>query len=196
VAKLFRPASTRLARATPVFAIVGGTLDTVTAERDGLDPGPLWSAHRRLGDACGELALGAFNLDDRQVFRAMAWKLPATGGIAATYAMWNAIADAAIEFEFDHQICQRVDRLAPDELLGEEQRSAAKVAGYRAQLELMVPRVAAARAALERDHPRLGAMAWSLGVIEVVGWALFLVVVRQELRAWRERREARDGTQA
>jgi hypothetical protein len=34
VAKLFRPASTGLARATPVFAIVGGTLDTVTGAMD------------------------------------------------------------------------------------------------------------------------------------------------------------------
>jgi hypothetical protein len=75
----------------------------------------------------------------------------------------------------------------------EEQRSAAEVAAYRARLEPFVPRLAAARAELERDRPVLAAMAWSLGIIEVVGWALFLVVLRQEYRAWRGRRASRSA---
>jgi hypothetical protein len=150
----------------------------------------LWQVHGDLVSADDRLGMAAFSFDDWEVMDAMEWRLPATRGLAAVKEAEGARADVTADFEMRHPICRWVEYANMDELREEERRSSAEVAAYRAQLEPFVPRLAEARAALERDHPRLGALAWSLGVIEVVGWALFVVVVRQELRAWRKRREA------
>jgi hypothetical protein len=155
----------------------------------------LWKVHRELVSADHRLGMAAFSVHDWEVTEAMRWRLPATRGMKVLEEVERELADTA-DFEMRHPICRWVEYANMDELREEERRSSAEVAAYRAQLEPFVPRLAEARAALERDHPRLGAIAWSLGVIEVVGWALFLVVLRQELRAWRKRRNARDGTQA
>jgi hypothetical protein len=150
----------------------------------------LWKVHNDLVNADDALGMAAFTVDDWEVTEAMKWRLPATRGLAVVEKGERALSAVTLDFEMRHPICRWVEYANMDELREEERRSSVEVAAYRAQLEPFVPRLAEARAALERDHPRLGAIAWSLGVIEVVGWALFLVVVRQELRAWRERREA------
>lgn len=166
-------------------------------ERSGrLEVKRLWKAHRELVNARHAFGMAAFSVDDWEVTAAVEWRLPATRGIAAIEEVQGALADVTLDFEVRHPICRWADYLDAGELREEERRSTAEVAAYRAKLEPFPARLTEARAALERDRPLLAAMAWSLGVIEVVGWALFLVVLRQELHAWRARREARARTGA
>jgi hypothetical protein len=163
-----------------------------SASSDSLTRDQLWKVHRELEGSSHAVGLAAFSVDDWEASQAMDWALPGTRGLAAVYEVDFGLAKAITEFEMDHPVCVDAE-LAPERLREEEQRSAAEVAAYRARLEPFVARLAAARAALERDRPVLAAMAWSLGVIEVVGWALFLVVLRQEYRAWRGRRASRSA---
>lgn len=76
----------------------------------------------------------------------------------------------------------------------EEARSQAVYAEIRGKLVEHQAALERAWQQFERDRPKVAAVAWTLGILELVGWALGLAILPGEIRTlkaqWRARREA------
>ncbi len=171
-------------------------------------------AMRRRRVSCAEIIPGdALSLDDIldlnaealdatwEVNRAFAsdtpfWgykkELPGTASFYSVYDMSGTIQGILADFRYDPNLCRRVPKGDDAALRREEQRSQARLDEQRLKLEALYGHLAAAKAAYERDRPKLTALVWLLGILQVVGWSLlYLVILPYEIRAWRARRAAR-----
>jgi hypothetical protein len=115
--------------------------------------------------------------------------LPWTSGLFSFYqASISTQADLA-RLEWNLGLCHRVRDLDDARLREEEQHSQARLDEHSAKLEGLFDHLKAGKEAYERDRPKLTAAAWSLGLFQVVGWGLLcLVVLPNDIRAWRARR--------
>ena len=120
--------------------------------------------------------------------------LPWTAGLYSVYHASGSAQDHLAHLTREPDLCRRVPDGDNAKLREEEQRSQAWLNEQRLKIEELYNRLTVARAAYEQDRPKLAALAWSLGVLQVVGWGLlYLVILPQEMRAWRKRRAERKG---
>lgn len=129
--------------------------------------------------------------------------LPWTSGLYAVYDTSGKAQDTLARDYDDLDICRRqaVEVHGEDEAKArlrferEEKRSQAWLDAERIKLEELYDHLKAAKAAYERERLKLTAAAWSLGLLQVVGWGLLcLVVLPHDIRTWRARRaEMRKG---
>jgi hypothetical protein len=115
--------------------------------------------------------------------------LPWTSGLYSVYEASGKTQDVLARLTDDLDLCRRVPEGGDAGFRREEQRSQAWLDAQRARLEELYAHLKAAKAAYERDRLKLTAAAWSLGLLQVVGWgSLFLVVLPHDIRSWRARR--------
>lgn len=122
--------------------------------------------------------------------------LPFTPGLYKLFKASITAQKALAKLRRELDLCRRVsgDDEDEDEAREEEKRSQAWLDEQRQELERLDRDLATARKAYEEDRPKLAAVAWTLGVLQVVGWSLlYFVVLPQDLRAWRQRRAAKKG---
>ena len=125
--------------------------------------------------------------------------LPYTGGLYSIYFASGHTQDLLAKLTRHLDLCRRIaddDDVEAREVAAhdEEKRSQAWLDEQRQKLEELDRDLANARAAYEEDRPKLALVAWTLGVLQVVGWSLlYFVVLPQELRAWRQRRASKKG---
>jgi len=120
--------------------------------------------------------------------------LPYAGGLYSLYLASGRTQDLLAHLTRRLDLCRRVSGDDEDETREEEKRSQAWLDEQRQELEKLDRDLTTARKAYEEDRPKLAAVAWTLGVLQVVGWSLlYFVVLPQDLRAWRQRRAAKKG---
>lgn len=115
--------------------------------------------------------------------------LPWTSGLFSFFKTSISTQADLARLEWNLDLCRRVPKEDDAKLREEEQRSQARLDAQRAKLEELYAHLKAAKAAYERDRLKLTAAAWSLGLLQVVGWGLLcLVVLPHDIRSWRARR--------
>jgi hypothetical protein len=118
--------------------------------------------------------------------------LPGTASFYSVYNISGAIQGILADLSYRPKLCRRIPEGDDAALRREEQRSQAWLDEQRLKLEDLYARLTAAKAAYERDRPKLTALAWSLGILQAVGWSiLYFSILPYEFRAWRERRAQR-----
>jgi hypothetical protein len=126
--------------------------------------------------------------------------LPWTSGLYSVYDASGKAQDSLARYYNDLDIChgRAVEVHGEDEAEArlrqerEEKRSQVWLDAERTKLEELYGHLKAAKAAYERDRLKLTAAAWSLGLLQVVGWgSLCLVVIPHDIRSWRARRAER-----
>lgn len=118
-------------------------------------------------------------------------RLPFTAGLNSVYEASGPVQDYVAALIWRVGVCRVAERddEAPRE---EERRIELWMERRRAELRELSARLTEARAAYERDRPKLTILAWSLGFVQLVGWGLLVcVVLPQDYRKWRERRALR-----
>jgi hypothetical protein len=125
--------------------------------------------------------------------------LPYIGGLHSLFKASIAVQAKLARLTRELDLCRRIpddDDVEAREVAAhdEEKRSQAWLDEQRQKIEELDRDLANARAAYEEDRPKLALVAWTLGVLQVVGWSLlYFVVLPQELRAWRQRRASKKG---
>lgn len=128
--------------------------------------------------------------------------LPFTGGLYAIYSSSGHIQDLLARTTGRSDLCRRIRDADDDDeagsheaaLLAEEKRSQAWLDERLQELEALSGDLAKARTTYEADRPKLAAVAWTLGLLQVIGWSLlYFVVLPQSLRTLREQRAAKKG---
>jgi hypothetical protein len=116
-------------------------------------------------------------------------RLPWTSGLYAVYDASGVAQDQLSHLKWNLDLCREVPEDDDASLRQEEKRSQTWLDAQRAKLKELYDHLKAAKAAYERDRPKLTAAAWSLGFLQVVGWGLLcLVVLPHDIRSWRARR--------
>lgn len=120
-----------------------------------------------------------------------------TSGLYSVYDASGKTQDKLARYYDDLDICRgrAVEVYGEDEAEArlrqerEEKRSQAWLDAERVKLEGLYDHLKAAKAAYARDQLKLTAAAWSLGLLQAVGWGLLcLVVIPHDIRARRVRR--------
>jgi hypothetical protein len=129
--------------------------------------------------------------------------LPWTSGLYSVYDASGKTQDTLARYYDDLDICRRraIGVYGEDEAEArlhqerEEKRSQVWLDAERGKLEELYDHLKAAKTAYERERLKLTAAAWSLGLLQVVGWGLLsLVVLPHSIRTWLARRaEMRKG---
>jgi len=146
-----------------------------------------WMLRGGLAGANHGVGMAAFSVDSWSSW-ASRTGAPGTKGLRAIYWYSGDLADYLADFQLGQSLCNGQEWREGGDLKEEEQRSQAVVSAYREELEKFRPKLAAARELYERDRPVLKALAWSLGLLELIGLPLFVMVALKDLRAWRARR--------
>jgi len=149
-----------------------------------------WGFHEGLDGANHELGGAAFSFDDDLVLWASRTGAPGTKGLRATYRCWSDLSDYLADVQIHQSLCSGEEWREGEDLKEEEERSQAVISAYREELEKFRPKLAAARELYDRDRPLLKSLAWSLGLFELFGLPLLVIVGLKDLRAWRARRRA------
>jgi hypothetical protein len=148
-----------------------------------------WGLRGGLDGANHSVGMAAFSIDSWSSW-ASRTGAPGTKGLRAIYWSWGDLSDYLGDVQINQSLCNGQEWREGEELKEEEQRSQAVVSAYREELERFRPKLAAAREIYERDRPVLEALAWSLGLLELIGLPLFVMVALKDLRAWRARRRS------
>ena len=184
---------------------------TEAADRLTAEKASLLFAHA--ADAASDVS-GAFSADSF-IMRLAHWSrpgrfadwLPYSSGLDAVYAASTATRLATVDMNYKLRgfmfFChKRVELLGfstddgdSRDLLAsiteEEQRNQAWINEQVPRLRALHRNLLEAKKVFDRDSPKLTALAWSLGTLQLVGWPLiFFVLFPRELRLYRQRREA------
>jgi len=116
--------------------------------------------------------------------------LPYTAGLYSVYHASMAAQRYLVQLVDGHELCHGIPGSEEAQARKEEQSSQAQLDELLARLRELESGIAAARAAYQDERPRLTAIAWSLGILQSVGWGC-LFVLPSELRARRQRRAQR-----
>jgi hypothetical protein len=112
-----------------------------------------------------------------------------TSGLYSVYEASGKTQDVLARLTDDFDLCRCVPEGDDAGFRQEEQRSQAWLNSQHAKLEELYAHLKTAKAAYEQDRLKLTAAAWSLGLLQVVGWGLLcLVVLPHDIRSWRARR--------
>lgn len=118
--------------------------------------------------------------------------LPFSGGTYAIYWASGAIQDALSRFTNQYGLCRRLrDDADADELREVEEKSQKWLDERTAALKELEKKLADARTAFEADRIPLGILAWALGILQIVGWGLTLILLPRDVRALREMQAAK-----
>lgn len=128
------------------------------------------------------------------LFWSLRASLPYTHGIGRTYEASLAAHIRVSEIYHHIDLCRPIYSDDPTELREEEERSRERLSTQRQTLDELDGELAAARAAYEADRPKLSMVAWSLGLLQLVGWGLlYFFLLPQTIRTWRQRRAEKSG---
>jgi len=148
-----------------------------------------WMLRGGLAGANHGVGMAAFSVDSWSSW-ASRTGAPGTKGLRATYRCWSDLSDYLADVQIHQSLCSGEEWREGEDLKEEEERSQAVISAYREELEKFRPKLAAARELYDRDRPLLKSLAWSLGLFELFGLPLLVIVGLKDLRAWRARRRA------
>lgn len=152
------------------------------------------------GDIRGSLSRAASDVGMAAQVAIEAWPnewlgdlVPGVGPLLEVVAAEVALARMTLNWLEDQYVCGLERNPTPTRMAQEQARADGIFAEARPRLAAAATQFASARASLEAGRPVLTALAWILGLIEVVGWAVTLWLLPRDLRTLMARRAARRG---
>ena len=123
--------------------------------------------------------------------------LPYTAGLYSVCQTTGAATDYLQILLYHYDFCRDIQGGDDTDFHQEELRSQVRLNGHLTKLREFDHGLAAARALFAEDGPKLAALAWSLGILQVVGWGLlYFVIFPQQVRAWRKKRAEKKAAEA